>query len=206
MIPFPFKILVSLLFLLTPGAHAGPVHVVEVANFNCEYCYRLEPMQEDLRREVESGGGSFRFAPISEFSLEALRDRVYYAGRSWNSEWEDFIRSALFRAGYVYGLPLEAPAELRQYLEEYENMAVTTVDRLIALAETEEVLETQKRGVRLAARSAINQLPAYIFVRDNRIVKVLSRDTHPELPRLRNEVFATLKALRTDAVSSKAAP
>jgi len=157
------------------GESDEPVYIVEIANFSCPYCLKMETVLPQIQQATEETGGKFVFAPISWGEQSSWRDRVYYAARNQGEAVAEAVRRSLFSAVQDLMLPLEDLHQAIVWLKQDVKNVSIDFDRLMQDARSEQALESHNRGMRLAANAGVDKLPAYLFIKNADVVAILSR-------------------------------
>lgn len=172
--------LLLLSVLLTGAVKADALHVVEIANFGCPYCYGAERHHDEIARAVEKQGGRFVFAPIAFTSIEeGARERAYYAARSQGKSQEEIVRTALFRLSVDQGMPLESGAQVIEALRQVVPPGEVDLSQLAGDMNRKDARRALTKAVRLAIQVEVGPLPAYLLIKNGEVIQRIDRDAVP---------------------------
>lgn len=154
------------------------VSVVKVMNFSCQYCKSSEAMDTPIRSTVELAGGKMVYAAMpSDESSDGSRERIYYAARAKWPAQEPRIRESLYRGAQELGYPLATANQTAEWLS--TDLADLNYDwvSLVPSSATGEADQAFMRAIRLAVQSGVQVLPAYVVVRDGKVLQTLDVDS-----------------------------
>lgn len=146
----------------TASADQRPA-LVEIANFDCPYCYAINKHHPRIKRAAERAGMRFVYAPVPSSSdyENAWRERAYYAARHLPG-MEKAVRDALLQTQ-------EAPRPVRS-LDEVTAWLDLMIPQVrwrdfandhVAATNTTGVIE---RSVRLALAAGADSFPSFLIV------------------------------------------
>lgn len=175
------NLFISIALIFTPWASslaATPfLHVVEIANFHCPYCFMMEPFSSKIEQAVEEKGGRFVFAPISVGEQGPWGDYVYYALRQYGKGTEAAVRKALFKGGVYMQIGYENPHQALSVIEQVLKTLPDEYDTLLNEVYADSTKASVEKALFLASDAGVNLLPAFILLENNDIVGVYSRES-----------------------------
>lgn len=194
----------SLPLLSSGSAVAAPVNnvaLVELINFGCNRCHTVNEFAETIKNAARDAGIPFRVAPIAWLNQSPWPDRVYYSVRDLYPNTEGLVRDALFDGIQREGQRFEDLPQVMAYLERRQlverALKLDSKFNLATLAEravSDEPLVSETKAVRLAALSAAQETPVFIWLQEGEISKVMSPADFDEPVQLAQGVIAALKS------------
>lgn len=178
--------------LMLPAAAAGDARpaLVEIANFDCPYCYALNQHHRRIEQAAARAGYRFIYAPVPNHArfASAWRERTYYAARNLPG-LESNVRSALLETQQA-PKPVRTLDEVITWLSmmvpevrwrEFANNHVTSPETIGAI----------ERSIRLAQRAGASSFPSFLIV-SSRGVELIPLPT--ETDALVNALIAFLES------------
>lgn len=187
--------------------------VVELANFYCSRCYAVNAFFGDMQRVSYDAQIDLLFAPMSWNDQSEWPTRVYYAARDVYPRLEPLVRDGIFAGIHQDGLPFESLSQVGAYLDRqgiFEQARVQYPDfdwmRIATVADSDEPMYAQARAVRLVEVSGIEEVPAFLWIGDSRVIRVLAADQLPEPRALSTQILNQLRSDRDQRARPAARP
>lgn len=154
--------------------------VVEIVNFACQYCAYMNNMIPDIESKLAERNIDLVVAPIfTEENIEPYIAYTYYAIRKRNPELLQAVRVYLFKGASQDGILFQSVEQTIAYFEQfspyYADLQFKT--DIQSLADTDEVRKSYKKGIYLAIKGGVDELPAFLIIEDNEIKKVIARNS-----------------------------
>lgn len=149
-----------------------PATVVKIVDFSCPICKASEPLDEEIRRELDRQGGTFSIAAMPAMHSNGDRERAYYLFRSYGPQWEKKIRESLYRGSADVGMGMLNGAQVLTWLE--NDMSAESLDweKVLTQLRNPDTDAALARAVRLAMAVSANKLPTYVVIRGGQIASV----------------------------------
>lgn len=177
---------------------APRVDVVKIMSLTCPVCRSAEAQDKAIAQVVRDGGGQFVWAPLptEEEALLGARERVYYAGRTMDPAFGEYLKDALYRGAQDMGIPLNDYLQVYTWLMQDDPSKEGKFHEVIQKAQEPDARGALARAARLAQQAGVSSLPGYIVLVDGRIAALMDPDSVQgnSLIRLRDDV---IKAVRT---------
>jgi hypothetical protein len=178
-----------------------PVTVVKILNFSCPICRASETQDAQIEAAAVATGGRMAFAPIPSEAGEFAREKVYYAARKYGRGTEDKVRSALYRGAQDVNLPfMDVPQVIEWLKDQFPDSRIDWAS-LSTVARSEETAYALRKAATLTSAAGVQQLPAYVLVKDNAPVATLDLNTSgrgASLPLLKEDVVARIGQLASN--------
>lgn len=179
----------------------GRTVLVEIINFHCPRCRALNDSYAELATAAKEANIPFRVVPATWQGQSLWPSRVYYAVRDLYPGLEGVIRDALFEGIQQEGQAFEELPQVIAYLERLKLplriKAVLPEFDLLAVADraaSDAPLISEVKVSMLIEQSGATAVPVFAWVRDGKVVHVLSPDDAPEPGPLARKVIQTLSA------------
>jgi len=193
-------IIYVIVILFTPTAwsisnalkHNEVINIVEIANFNCPYCYYAEAVIQPIKTLIEKAGGKFDFIPLPSLNTSEWPSRVMLSAPSI---YQNNIRDSLFTAMINEGLTLETVSSTCIYLA--LSVSGFTSDECIHWSQSNiSTVRISKAKFLLDYCKKFEyspRLPIFIVVQNNTILKVLSRPNDNNINKLAESLLDIIK-------------
>ena len=172
-----------------PGLRASPsgAVVVEIINFWCPRCRRVNEYYDQLHAVSVAAGSPLRIAPVTWEGQATWPNRVYYAVRDLYPEVEGLLRNMLFDGCQQEGMLFENLAQVMSYLElrqipRLAQQRHISLD-LLAIADRATSAEpaiSEFKANRLLNLSGADAVPAFVWVREGEVSETISPADAPE--------------------------
>lgn len=159
------------------------VALVQFINFGCALSLQMNQNYERIRETAASAGVEFRVAPVAWQHQGMWADMVYYAARDLYPGFEIPVRKALFDAFQRDGIRFNDVLQVLVYLRQHPDILYIleknpgiSMQAWQTQAESSEPMVAEYKAIRLLESSGVDQLPAFLWLSDGRII-------HREVPK-----------------------
>lgn len=194
------------LLSFTATAESGPAPkadgqtvLVEIINFHCPRCKAVNEHYVQIATAAKEANIPFRVVPATWQGQSLWPSRFYYASRDLYPGLENTIRDALFQGIQEEGLAFEELPQVISYLERLKLpqriKAVLPEFDLLAVAEraaSDEPLLSEVKVSMLIEQTGATAVPVFAWVREGKVVHVLSPDDAAEPAPLTRKVIQAL--------------
>lgn len=181
--------------LLLAGAAKANLVVVHLAAFSCKYCAAVEAKTPWLKAELERLGATYSFAPIALTSYASFSAELFYfsvrevdPSKTWHA------RDLLFDAVHGNGLLLENIGQAAEWLHLKSPTNHVVWAAAVAASETQPPRNAVIRAQTLAEVAAITAVPAFVLVRNGKVLTVVQHQLDESPADLIKRLIDTVRA------------
>lgn len=191
-----FIFVLALLISFSSKADEAPINVVKIISFSCNVCRASEAIDPILSTEVRRRGGQFVWAPIpvAESDFLGVKERVYYASRTLDSELSLRVKESMYKASQDVLVPLTTFAQAHSWLTQDLLLDSETAQKIINQAQTPEGLVPLRRAFLLVKEGGISAVPSYLLIKNGKILKSfdMTQSNIKSFSDLRDSILAEL--------------